>query len=353
MKLLSVVGARPQFVKVAPLHQAISRKNNLQHLILHTGQHYDFNLSEVFFKELAIPQPFFHLEVNERSLASSIEPMQKKIEIVLATESPDIVIVLGDTNSTLAGALAAKNFDIKLAHIEAGLRSYNNAMPEEKNRVATDKLSDLLFCPTAESVNNLVKEGLNTNNKVILSGDIMLDAYNYYSKKIGEHTNLIIPEEPFILCTLHRQSLVQSSTKLFEVIKALNEINRQIPIIVPAHPRLRHVITEFGLQPQFTIIEPVGYLNMLALLKACDLVMTDSGGLQKEAFFAKKICITLRDETEWTELVQAHVNFIAGDSSAEKIIATFNNAIRTKGTFDDKFYGEGNAAEIIVQGLTS
>ena len=353
MKLLSVVGARPQFVKIAPLHREISKRNHLHHFILHTGQHYDFNLSEVFFRELEIPKPSFHLEVNERSLASSTEIIQKKIEAILEIERPDIVIVLGDTNSTLAGALASKNFNIKLAHIEAGLRSFNNSMPEEKNRVATDRISDFLFCPTTEAVNNLMRERLNTNRRILLSGDVMLDAYNFFSKKIERTTSLIIPDEPFILCTLHRQGLVQSRDKLSEVVKALNEINGQIPIILPAHPRLRLVINEFGLRPHFKIIEPVGYLNMLALIKACNLVMTDSGGLQKEAFFSKKICITLRDETEWTELVQAHVNFIAGDSSSEKIIDTFKKSLDIQGSFDDKFYGEGNASEIIVKELIS
>lgn len=353
MKLFSIVGARPQFIKVAALHRAIKKKQELQHVILHTGQHYDFNLSEIFFKELEISRPSFNLNVDDLSLASSIKHMQKRIERILASEKPDIVIVFGDTNSTLAGALAAKENRLTLAHVEAGLRSYNNLMPEEINRIETDKISDFLFCPTNQAMNNLREEKLKANNKIIFSGDIMLDAYNYYSKKtdVFIDSNKIISKRPFILCTLHRQALVESREKLTEVIKALNEINSKVPVILPAHPRFRHVINELDLQINFTISEPVGYLNMISLLNNCTLVITDSGGLQKEAFFSRKICLTLRNETEWTELTDAGVNFLAGDSSYKIILDGFGKAISTKGNFEGKFYGDGNAAGIIVEEL--
>lgn len=350
MKVFSIVGARPQFIKVAALHRAIIKKNNLQHFILHTGQHYDDNLSEIFFKELNIPKPAFSLNLTQNAESSGNE-MLEKIEHIFANENPDLVIVYGDTNSTLAGALAAQKQNIKLAHIEAGLRSYNHSMPEENNRVETDKISDILFCPTKNAVENLIGEGIEkTEKKIVFSGDVMLDAYDFFSAKIesGSQENIT---EPFILCTLHRQSLVQSTDKLSEVIKALNEINKQIPIILPAHPRLQEVIESLNLQIYFTIIEPVGYFKMLELLNDCTLVITDSGGLQKEAFFSKKVCVTLRDETEWTELTEAGINFIAGDSSYKKIINTFEKARTIKGDFNKSFYGDGNAAEIIANNI--
>ncbi|MEO6328401.1 MAG: UDP-N-acetylglucosamine 2-epimerase (non-hydrolyzing) [Ginsengibacter sp.] len=353
MKVISIVGARPQFIKVAALRRAILKKN-LQHFILHTGQHHDYNMSEIFFKELDIPKPDFSLSGNEPFMASSVSRMTEGIYKILGVENPDIVVVYGDTNSTLAGALAAKKSNLKLAHVEAGLRSYDNSMPEETNRIQTDKISDLLFCPTIQAVNNLAKEGFNTSgHKIILCGDIMLDAMNYYAQKLNDNgsRNKIIPLNNFILCTLHRESLAQSSEKLVEVIKALNEINRQISILMPAHPRLKKMINESGIHIDFTMIDPVGYLDMIVLLKNCTAVITDSGGLQKEAFFCKKPCVTVRNETEWTELADAGVNFIAGDSSANEILIAFHKAINTKNNFEDKFYGNGRSAEIIVEEL--
>jgi UDP-GlcNAc3NAcA epimerase len=354
MKAVSIVGARPQFIKVAALHRAIIKEKALLHFILHTGQHYDYNMSDVFFKELDIPKPDFNITVKESSLASSISRMTERIYKILAKENPDIVVVYGDTNSTLSGALAAKKLNLKLAHVEAGLRSYNNLMPEETNRVETDKISDLLFCPTVRAVNNLLEEDLNkSDSKIILSGDIMLDAMNYYEKKLADidYNNKIIPKKKFVLSTLHRQGLVQSFEKLTEVVKALNEINRQIPILMPVHPRLKKKIKELGLKTDFKMTEPVGYLDMIELLKNCTVVITDSGGLQKEAFFCKRPCVTVRNETEWTELVDAGVNFIAGDSSAKEIMIAFHKALNTKNSFENKFYGNGDSAEIIVEEL--
>lgn len=351
MKVLSIAGARPQFIKVAALHRAIV-KEMFQHVIVHTGQHYDYYLSDIFFKELELPPPAFHLTVDDLSLSASVQRMSEAIEKLLPREKPDIVVVFGDTNSTLAGALAARKLNIRIAHVEAGLRSYNTAMPEEHNRVETDKISDLLFCPTTRAMRNLIQEGFNTKEcKLILSGDIMLDAMNYYREKLSSTDDhwKIIPRAPFVLCTLHRQHLVESPDKLAEVINALNEINRLMPVIMPAHPRFKRVVEEAGLTISFGIREPVGYLQMIALLHNCDAVITDSGGLQKEAFFCRKPCITVRNETEWTELVLAGVNFIAGDSSSNEIVTAFNKAITLKGNFEQKFYGEGNCAGIIVE----
>lgn len=352
IKVLSIVGARPQFIKVAALNRAIAKRNNLSHFILHTAQHYDYNMSEVFFKELSIPEPDFYLQVDDFSEASSVSRMRSDIERILIQEKPDIVVVYGDTNSTLAGALSAKKLNTKLAHIEAGLRSYDNSMPEEFNRIQTDKISDWLFCPTIKAVNNLKKEGFDESTcKIIFSGDIMLDAMNFYKDKTNDSKN--IPANNFILCTLHRQSLVQSYEKMKEVLNALNVINDEMPILIPTHPRLKKVLHDFNLPVDFNIVEPVGYIEMISLLKNCTAVITDSGGLQKEAFFCNKPCITVRNETEWTELVSSGVNFIAGDSSAKEIINAFYEAMNTKINFDGNFYGNGDCAEIVADELAS
>ena len=354
MKLLSIAGARPQFIKMAALHRATVMVKNLQHLILHTGQHYDHTLSAIFFKELEIPKPDFHLTTHDNSPAASIERMQREILEILIKEKPDVVIVYGDTNSTLAGAVAAKKLNIKLAHVEAGLRSYDNSMPEEFNRIETDKISDLLFCPTRNAVEILIREGF-YKNKVIFSGDIMFDSMNYFSGKISKSdiANEALPTKNFILCTLHRQSLVETPHKLREVVKALNQINKQTRILLPAHPRLKKAIQDLQMEIAFTIIEPVGYLDMISLLQDCTSLITDSGGLQKEAYFCKKMCVTVRENTEWTELIEAGVNFIAGDSSAEKILAAHRKAINSKGNFENNFYGDGNAGKIIVENIAS
>ncbi len=290
MKVLSIVGARPQFIKLAALHRAIIRKNNLKHFILHTAQHYDLNMSEIFFKDLDIPNPDFYLYTNNPYTASSTTRIIEEIDKVLTVKKPDVVIVYGDTNSTLAGALAAKKLNIKLAHVEAGLRSYNNTMPEETNRIQTDKICNLLFCPTIRAIKNLSEEGFNeADYKIILSGDIMLDSMNFYAARLNDNSakNSLLPKTNFVLCTLHRQKLVQSYENLTEVVNALNKINRQIPILMPAHPRFNKIVNKLNLAIDFKIIEPVGYLDMIALLKNCTAVITDSGGLQKEAFFAK------------------------------------------------------------------
>jgi UDP-GlcNAc3NAcA epimerase len=353
MKLISIAGARPQFIKMAALHRAIVKERNLQHLILHTGQHYDYHLSAIFFKELEIPKPDFHISLNDNSKAASIERMQTEIFPILRDEKPDIVIVYGDTNSTLAGALAAKKLNIKIAHVEAGLRSCDNLMPEELNRIETDKISDMLFCPTKNAVEILIREHFD-KNKIIFSGDIMLDSMNYSVGKINLDTNEKVNQlkEDFILCTLHRESLSDSHHKLHQVVKALNQINEQTQIVLPAHPRLKKAISNLNIEINFKMTEPVGYFDMISLLQNCTSVITDSGGLQKEAFFCKKMCVTVRENTEWKELVEAGVNFIAGDSSAEKILIAYQKAINTKGNFESKFYGDGNAAEIIISSIT-
>ena len=352
MRLLSIAGTRPQFIKMAALHRAVVKKDGLQHLLLHTGQHYDYNLSAIFFKELEIPAPDFHTSVSDNSQAALTERMRREIIDVLMKEKPDVVIVYGDTNSTMAGAAAAKELNITLAHVEAGLRSYDNSMPEEFNRVQTDKISDLLFCPTKNAIEILLQEGFN-KSKVIFSGDIMLDSFNYYLEKIKQVNTekAAVTNQDFILCTLHRQGLVESEQNLNEVVKALNEINQLTKIVLPAHPRLRKAIADLNTEINFNIVEPVGYLDMIRLLQNCTSVITDSGGLQKEAYFCRKMCVTVRENTEWKELVDAGVNFIAGDSSAEKIVAAHRKAISSKDNFENNFYGDGNAGKIIVENI--
>jgi len=344
MKLLSIIGARPQFIKMAALHREIV-KRNVQSVIVHTGQHYDENMSAIFFKELEIPEPGYNLNINHRSSRTTMGKMITAIEEVLEKEKPDKVIVFGDTNSTLAGALAAHKMKIPLVHIEAGLRSFNMKMPEEINRILTDTISDLLFCPTQKAFDNLTKEAFTSPANIILSGDLMFDSINYYSQKVKTEDKKRAAE--FILCTFHRQHLVESREELTEVIKALNTINKETHVIMPAHPRTRNAIESAGVKPEFEIIDPVGYLEMLSLLNKCKLVITDSGGLQKEAYWCKKICITIREQTEWTELVDAGVNLIAGMEYG-RILESFEKAKTLNGNYSGNYYGDGKSAEIIL-----
>lgn len=352
MKILFVIGARPQFVKMAALNRVIQHRNDIQSIIIHTGQHYDADMSDIFFKELELPCPDYNLNINQVSREDAISRMTSAIREILIKEKPGILIVFGDTNSTLAGALAANEENIPLVHIEAGLRSYDMTMPEEINRVKTDQLSNILFCPTQKAIDNLNKEGIKEN--IYLSGDIMLDSFNYYSEKIKDSKkySLNIPKYEFILCTLHREHLVESKAELNNVICALNEINKQIPVILPVHPRTRKAIENGSIVPEFTFRDPVGYLEMLTLLNMCKLVITDSGGLQKEAYWSKKMCITIRNETEWTELTNACVNILAG-TAYNKILDAFIRTQNSNGDFSKSFYGNGIAAEMIINTLSA
>ena len=348
MNVVSIVGARPQFIKLAAIHRACIKRKGVQHTIIHTQQHYDVNMSAIFFEELGIPLPDFKLKLTDYSLASSITRMEAGIGEILETLKPDMVMVYGDTNSTLAGARAAKKLTLPISHIEAGLRSYNN-MPEEFNRVETDKISDLLFCPSTIAMDNLQAEGY-PSNKVIFSGDVMFDAIKYYLPAALVNDHSIPTPGIFALATIHRESTVQSTQTLINIIRAFNEIHKKTHILFPVHPRTRRAMEESGEMIQFELIEPVGYLDMLSLLSRCALVLTDSGGLQKEAFFCKKICVTLRDTTEWKELVEAGVNIMAG-TGYQQILNAFESARDMHPSFDHpsfNFYGSGNSAEIII-----
>lgn len=351
MILLHVVGARPQFIKMAALSRIIRNDPTLREVIVHTGQHYHREMSAVFFEQLTIPEPDFNLGINSLTHGAMTGRMLAAIEAVLLQVKPHCVIVYGDTNSTLAGALAAAKLHIPVAHVEAGLRSFNRKMPEELNRILTDKISDFLFCPTETALHNLYREGIDSPGvQIILCGDVMYDAFLYYSaRRIPCQEKL--PEQ-FILATIHRAENTDDPANLRNIINALNQVNREIPVIIPMHPRTRKLAKESGINMEFLMIDPVGYLTMLDLLAKCRLVITDSGGLQKEAYFAGKPCVTARNETEWIELVQAGVNLLAGPDTA-RIEHSVRSLINSEISFQEEMYGHGRSAEKIVTVLKS
>jgi UDP-GlcNAc3NAcA epimerase len=352
LKIVTVLGARPQFIKSAPVSIELKR-NGIEEILVHTGQHFDENMSDIFFSQLNIAKPAYQLNINSLKHGAMTGKMLEKIEEILSVEKPDYTLVYGDTNSTLAGALAASKLGIRVIHIEAGLRSFNNSMPEEINRIIADRLSYYLFCPTDNSVLNLEMEGFNNfNKKIIKSGDVMQDAaimFTGYAQK----PEIDIPDN-FILCTLHRQENTDNEYRLKSILTALDMISEKEKIIFSVHPRTLMRISEYNIELKnkinLQIIQPVGYFEMLYLLKNCSLVMTDSGGLQKEAFFFRKLCLTLREETEWIELVENGFNFIAG-SDSEKIYNLYELFNSAAPDFDLNLYGNGEASEIIVKEL--
>ena len=296
-KIITVVGARPQFIKAATLSRQF-KLFGVDELIIHTGQHFDANMSEVFFDEMEIPRPAYQLDIHGLTHGAMTGKMLEGIEEILLKEKPDAVLVYGDTNSTLAGALAASKLHIPVIHVEAGLRSFNMAMPEEINRILTDRISTVLFCPTDTAVNNLASEGYGKMPiKIIKNGDVMQDAAIYYAARAEQKSSILqqIALPKFVLATIHRQENTDSPENLRHIIAGLNEINRQTPVLVPLHPRTRNILAQLNIVPEFKLIDPVGYFDMIMLLKSCELVITDSGGVQKEAFFFGKHCITLRD----------------------------------------------------------
>ena len=353
MKIVTVIGARPQFIKAAVVSRAIAAHKDIKEVIVHTGQHFDANMSDIFFEEMCIPKPDYNLNVNGLGHGAMTGQMLEKIEAVLLQEKPDWVLVYGDTNSTIAGALAAKKLHIKVAHVEAGLRSFNMDMPEEINRILTDRISDILFCPTETAVNNLKKEGYeNINCRIVRNGDVMQDAALFYAGR-AVRPKADIPED-FVLCTVHRAENTDDPERLRNIFSALEEISKTCRVVLPLHPRTKGKLSATGYDTNnshILFIEPVGYLEMVWMLKHCRLVMTDSGGLQKEAYFFDKYCITLRDETEWVELVKHGYNFLAGDDKG-KIISLYNH-ISDKNNIEQKtpLYGNGNAGDLIVETL--
>jgi len=342
-KIVTILGARPQFVKGAVLSRVIKNHNEIEEVIVHTGQHYDTNMSGVFFEEMQIPQPKYNLDINGLGHGAMTGQMMEKIEEVLLKEKPEVVVVYGDTNSTIAGALTAKKLHIKVVHVEAGLRSFNMQMPEEVNRIVTDRISDVLSCPTETAILNLQKEGFdNLPITIEQHGDIMKDAVEFYSE-VSEEKAIVLQEnnlqkEAFVLTTIHRQENTDTKERLTAIFKALDTIHKEKQVVLPLHPRTAKKLKEYQIKTNITLINPVGYFDMLALLKNCAMVITDSGGLQKEAFFNKKLCVIVREETEWIELVHHNFAEIVG-SDSEKIISTFQSFLKEKKSFDVELYG--------------
>ncbi len=345
-KILTVVGARPQFVKAAALSKAISLDSEIDEVVVHTGQHFDANMSDVFFKELNIPKPKYILNINSLSHGAMTGRMLEEIEKIILKEKPDALLVFGDTNSTLAGALAASKLHVPVAHVEAGLRSYNMLMPEEQNRRLTDAISNWLFCPSDAAVDCLVKEGITEDNaQIAVVGDVMYDALLQFSS----HAKLL-PNLPasYALLTLHRAENTDDSDRMAEIVSALNAlVENGMDIVFPVHPRTKKILSEYNLSEKVHCIEPVGYLEMLSLLQQSSLVLTDSGGLQKEAYFSGKNCITLRTETEWIELIDLGVNVLA--NSAEDIVFEAQRRYDIQIENTTSIYGDGTACVKIVE----
>lgn len=355
-KIVTILGARPQFVKAAVLSRLIRAHNQIEEVLVHTGQHFDDNMSAVFFEEMEIPRPTYNLAINSLGHGAMTGQMLEEIEKILIFEKPDAVVVYGDTNSTIAGALAAKKMHIKVVHIEAGLRSFNMKMPEEINRILTDRISDLLCCPTDTALKNLSREGFdNLPICIEKNGDIMKDAVAYYGQTSAEKSNIIsslkLNTKEFVLATIHRQENTEDIKKLKSIFTGLEEVHAECNVILPLHPRTKKVLEVNNLNPNITFINPVGYFDMLELLKNCSMVISDSGGLQKEAFFNKKNCVIVREETEWIELVENNFAKIVG-SDQRKMVTAFRNFRNTVSDFNKNLYGN-NVGESIYQSILS
>ena len=375
MKIVTIIGARPQIIKAAALSRAIATKFNkeVKEVIVHTGQHYDANMSGIFFDELQIPQPNYNLNVGSSSHAKQTATMLTGIEEILVKEKPQAIILYGDTNSTLAGAIAAAKVHVPIAHIEAGLRSFNKAMPEEINRITCDHCSTFLFSPTKAGYDNLAKEGFKTdakapysinNPKIYHCGDVMYDNSLHFASVAEQKSNVLekynLQKGNFILATIHRDNNTDILERLNALFSALFEIHdkNKTSVILPLHPRTKKCVNEYldksllekiSASKQFIICEPLPFLDMIMLEKNCSLVMTDSGGVQKEAFYFEKPCVILRPETEWIELLACGAAVLA-DADKEKVITAYNTFSNNKQNFP-KLFGDGHAAEFICSEL--
>lgn len=363
MKVLTILGARPQFIKAATVSRAFRAREDIEEIIVHTGQHFDANMSDVFFEQLDIPRPHHNLHIAGLSHGAMTGRMLEGIEALIQQEQPDWVLVYGDTNSTLSGAVAASKLHIPVAHVEAGLRSNNPAMPEEINRVLTDRVSSLLLCPTQTAVNNLKHEGFpfpaiaanvtHAPQRIVNIGDVMYDAVLYYRERAKKQISLDafgLSHQNYALCTFHRQENTDDPKRLQSILCALREIAKELPLVLPLHPRTKHKI---GQQLNsdtingITILEPLPYLEMQRMQMSAGFILTDSGGMQKEAYFHQVPCITLRDETEWIETVEIGWNQLVG-ASTEKILSAVQKP-KHPSIKKENFYGDGNAANKIVE----
>lgn len=355
MKICTVVGARPQFIKAAAVSAVIAERNDIEEIIIHTGQHYDPDMSEIFFKDLGIPKEKYNLSVGSGSHGDQTGKMLMEIESSLMAERPDTVLTYGDTNSTVAAALAAIKLHIPIAHVEAGMRSFNRKMPEEINRVVTDHISEKNFCSTELAVKNLEKEG--RGYTAILVGDVMYDCalkfLPHAEKNCDPFSKFEVDKNNYILMTCHRPANTDNHERLSSIVKAANELSEKYPVLYPVHPRTKAYLEKYKLELSDNVkaIPPMGYFDMMLAEKYATLIMTDSGGMQKEAFFHKVPCITMRDETEWLETVESGWNIIVG-ADYDKIMdaaKTFQNTPPPPA--QGAPYGKGDAAEKIVQHL--
>lgn len=374
IKIVTIIGARPQIIKAAALSRAIKQhySKSIQEIIVHTGQHYDENMSQVFFTELGIPAPHYNLNAGSGSHGKQTAAMLVGIEEILLNEKPNGIVLYGDTNSTLAGAIAASKIHIPVVHIEAGLRSFNKAMPEEINRTMCDHVSTLLFSPTKTGFVNLQKEGFSMDNekpytadnpKIYHSGDVMYDNSLFFSDIAEEKSDILRKHQlegtPFVLATIHRNNNTDEPVRLNALFRALNRISeeQEMNVVLPLHPRTAKLL-QHNLSPELyrqvtqnkrmKLIEPVSFLEMIALEKNCAIVMTDSGGVQKEAFYFKKPCVILRPETEWIELVICGSAIIA-DADETRILEAYDTLMQNKDLTYPPFYGNGKAAEFICE----
>lgn len=357
MKIITVIGARPQFIKAATVSRALAVREDVNEVLVHTGQHFDENMSQVFFDELEIPRPDYNLEIFGGSHGAMTGQMLERIEIVIQNERPDWVLVYGDTNSTLAGALAAVKLHVPVAHVEAGLRSFNRAMPEEINRVVTDHASNRLFTPTETATRNLANEGIPAE-RIEQVGDVMYDAALFYGDKSEQRSDVLVrhglKRKGYILATIHRQENTDDRQRLEAIFQGLAEVASEQPVVLPLHPRTRIRLEAFNLSDLLDglrVIPPCGYLDMVMLERNAHVVVTDSGGVQKEAYFHGVPCVTLRSETEWVELIEMGWNVLVPPLSGN--IRQAVAQVRPRATASGSPYGEGDAAQRIVRTLVS